>query len=142
MAEGKETGSGFWLYVCFSVASFLALLVRTLLITSGSLMASRYSRTVPCLRIYHYLIRTTGKASYYMHCNCITCYKNYSGMLVLLQVLQLMLPLPIILLVPPTPTTTSISYITSSVNFYSFHQCFPPNNRTTNKLLVPALYTK
>lgn len=42
MADNDDTGSGLWLYVVVSIASFLALLVRTLLITSGSLNASKY----------------------------------------------------------------------------------------------------
>ena len=41
MDNGNDTGSGFWLYVFVSVAGFAALMVRTLLITSGSLAASR-----------------------------------------------------------------------------------------------------
>ncbi|CAN0354496.1 unnamed protein product [Pylaiella littoralis] len=40
MARGERNGSGLWQYIAISVASFLALLVRTLLITSGSLRAS------------------------------------------------------------------------------------------------------
>lgn len=41
MANGEDSGSGLWLYIIVSVASFFALLFRTLLITSGSLRASR-----------------------------------------------------------------------------------------------------
>lgn len=41
MAAGEDSGSGLWLYIIVSVASFFALLVRTLIITSGSLRASR-----------------------------------------------------------------------------------------------------
>eukprot|EP00903_Cladosiphon_okamuranus_P011464 g10798.t1 len=40
MATGEDSGSGLWMYIIVSIASFFALLIRTLLITSGSLRAS------------------------------------------------------------------------------------------------------
>ena len=50
MSNGEKSGSGLWLFISISVASFMGLLARTLLITSGSLRASR------CVFLFLYVL--------------------------------------------------------------------------------------
>jgi ATP-binding cassette, subfamily C (CFTR/MRP), member 1 len=52
MTAGQNNGPGFWKYVIVSIASFAALLARTVLITSGSIKASKSVHDAITARVF------------------------------------------------------------------------------------------